>query len=289
VASSGTEKLALLAGKGILPVMVASAAVERGYSVEAFGFEGMVDSGLEQVCQEVHTFPFLRLNSLYEKILDQGIKKAVTIGGIAHASVLDGMPSFDDLALEMWKKLPDRRVDSIMEALIEELARKGVEVLEVIGFLTDNLAPRGALTKRKPSRKEWEDISFGFEMAKAIGGLDMGQTVVIKHRAVMAAEAVEGTDQAIRRGGELAREGAVVVKVAKPGQDLRFDVPAVGVDTLDAMADSGCSVLAVETGMVLMVDREAMVDRADRDGMCIVGLTGQQAKDRGKKVRWQAK
>jgi len=196
----------------------------------------------------------------------------VTIGSIAQTSVIQGTPQFDDLAISLWKQLPDMRVDSIMNILIDELAGRGIEVVGSLDFLKGYLAEPGELGAKKPEPRQWEDIEFGYKMAKAIGKYDIGQTVVVKDRAVMAVEAVEGTDQAIIRGGRLAKSGAVVVKTAKPGQDLRFDVPVAGIDTLESMKSVGAAVLAVEAGMVLMVDKKAMAQMADQNGICIVGV-----------------
>lgn len=270
--SSGNKRLALLAGAGRLPVLVAEAAIEQGYEVVAFGFTGMIAPALSGVASAVHDEPFCKLGALFARIEDEGIKQAVTIGGIAQTSFIGGMPQFDEAALDLWSRLPDRRVDSIMRVLIDDLARRGVVMLTALKFLGRHLAPAGPFTRRKPTDKEWDDIRFGFRMAKAVGGLDVGQTVVVKHRAVMAVEAVEGTDQAIRRGSGLAGGQAVVVKVAKPGQDLRFDVPAVGLETLLTMKDSKAEVLAVEAGIVLMVERDEMVARANELDLAMVGV-----------------
>lgn len=279
--SSGTKKLGLFVGHGRLPLLVAESARARGYEVLAFGFKGMMDEGLKEIATAVYDFPFCNLGAVFDRIEKEGIKEAVTIGGIAQTSVLEGMPQFDELALSLWKRLPDRRVDSIMEILIDVMTERGIEIAHAISFLTDHLAPGGGLTRKKASDKQWEDIRFGFRMAKAIGGLDIGQTVVAKHRAIRAVEAVEGTDRAILRGGELAQGGAVVVKVAKPGQDMRYDVPAVGMETVKAMQQTKSSVLAVETDKVLMVEREDMIAYADKKGIAIVGVSEEEAGEDG--------
>lgn len=261
-----------MAGSGLLPVLVARSARAQGLEMEAFGFRGMMDEALREAAAAYHDVPFCQLESLISRMEERRIKRAVTIGSIAQTSVLGGTPQFDELALTLWKRLKDRRVDSIMGILVDELSGRGIEVVEALRFLDDHLAPAGSFTEREPSDQEWKDIRFGFRLAKEIGGLDVGQTVVIKHRAVMAVEAVEGTDQAILRGGELAKGGAVVVKVAKPGQDMRFDVPTVGLETLENMRRSGASVLAVEAGMVLVVGKKAMIALADKAGIAMVGV-----------------
>ena len=274
-----SKRLALLAGNDRLPLLVARSARAAGYQVIAFGFKGMMIPELDEAADQVFEFPFCHLGSIFHKMEESGIKQAVTIGNIAQTNVIGGMPRFDDLALEVWRRLPDRRVDTIMEILVREIEKRGIEVLPSARFLEDHLAPRGVLTERAPTDKEWGDLRFGFRMARAIGGLDIGQTVVVKHRAVMSVEAVEGTDAAIRRGGELARGGAVVVKVAKPRQDPRFDVPAVGRETIEAMHRAGANLLAVEAGRVLIVEKEPMITWADEAGIGIVGVTEEEVRE----------
>lgn len=278
--SSATNKLALLAGNGILPATLAESAAARGYEVHAYGFEGMIAPEVRKAAASVFEVPFCKLGAVVEKMQADGMTRAVTIGSIAQMSVIGGMPQFDGLALELWKKLPDRRVDSIMRVLLDELKSRGIETLELPPFLDELLAPAGAIASRPPTAEEWEDIRFGFGLAKYIGGRDIGQTVVVKHRAVMAVEAVEGTDQAILRGGALAKGGAVVVKVAKPGQDLRFDIPTVGLETIASMKAHGSLTLAVEAGQVLTVDRGELVRRADAAGIAIVGVRQEETDER---------
>ncbi|MFO8056536.1 MAG: UDP-2,3-diacylglucosamine diphosphatase LpxI [bacterium] len=274
---SGTEILGLLAGTGRLPVMVAEAAARAGHRVYTFGFQGMMSPELYRVSEEVNEFPFCRLAPIMSRMEEKGISRVVTIGAITQMSFLSGTPRFDDLALEIWKRLEDRRVDTVMGELVKELTAHDIQVVEALRFLQDHLVSAGVLTGREPSEPEWEDVRFGFAMAKAIGGLDIGQTVVVKHRAVMAVEAVEGTDRAILRGGRIAGKRAVVAKVAKPGQDMRFDVPAAGVETIESMKEVSASALALEAGKVLLVDREDVISRAEEAGICIIGLTEKEA------------
>ncbi len=278
MASTGTDKLAILAGSGSLPALVARAARQKGYAVGAFGFEGVMSPKLAEEVDELFHVPFIQISSLLEKIKELGYDKAVTIGGVTQTSVVVGAPKFDDLALELWRQLPDRRVDTMMKKLLDTLEEYGIKVLKVTDFLGDHLAPSGELTDKKPEPHQMKDVRFGFHMAKAMGGLDVGQTVVVKNGAVMAVEAVEGTDQAIRRGSELGKGGVCVVKVAKPGQDLRFDVPAVGIETIETMRASNAALLAVEAGMVLMVEKGKVIQRANDLGIIVAGLTEEEAK-----------
>jgi hypothetical protein len=162
--------------------------------------------------------------------------------------------------------------DGILRAVADELAREGIEIVSSTQYLPELVAPQGCLTKRKPNKSEKEDIDFGFQVAKELGRLDIGQCVVVRKKTILAVEAIEGTDAAIRRGGDLAREGAVVVKVSKPHQDLRFDVPAVGLGTVKAMAEVKAAALAVESGKTLLFDKDEMITYADELRIAIVSV-----------------
>ena len=159
-----------------------------------------------------------------------------------------------------------------MLAIVEEIEKDGIEVVDQTLYLKPLMPPTGVLTKRRPTPEEEDDIRFGFVTAKAMGGMDIGQTVVVKNKAVMAVEAIEGTDACIRRGGELGRGKSVVVKVAKPNQDVRFDVPAVGKQTIQSMLDSGCTVLAMEAERTLFVEQEEVLKLANAHDLCICAV-----------------
>jgi DUF1009 family protein len=164
--------------------------------------------------------------------------------------------------------------DDILRAVADELAKEGIEIVSSILYLPDLVAQPGCLTRKKPSRAEQEDIRFGWKVAKELGRLDIGQCVVVRRKTVLALEAMEGTNETILRGGSLGKEKAVVVKVSKPKQDLRFDVPAVGVDTVRTMARVKASVLAVEAAKTLIFDKIEMITYADESGISIIALEG---------------
>ena len=186
------------------------------------------------------------------------------------------------------KELPDLRVlkifarlknfsdDTLTLALVDELAAEGIAVLDQTELLRPLMPEPGVLSKRQPTEPELADMRFGLAMAKQIGGLDIGQTVVVKNRAIMAVEAIEGTDACIRRGGQLGRGGVTVAKSAKPQQDMRFDVPGIGPDTIDSMIQAGAVALVIEAGRTLVVDREKMVEKADQHGITIVAMSGDE-------------
>ena len=166
--------------------------------------------------------------------------------------------------------------DTITLAIVDELAKDGISVLDQTKYLKPLMPGPQVFTKKKPTEAQMADVAFGFEAAKAIGAIDLGQTVVVKDQAVMAVEAIEGTDACIKRGGSLARGGAVVVKTAKPGQDTRFDMPAVGLTTLSSMEESGCAVLAIEAWHTLFAEKEAVLQEADKKGIVILAVEGKK-------------
>jgi DUF1009 family protein len=169
-------------------------------------------------------------------------------------------------------RLAVRNTDSLIGGVADALGRDGITLLPSIAFLEDQLATPGPMTRRRPHAEEQKDVAYGETVARALAGLDLGQTAVVKGRAAVALEAMEGTDETIRRAGRIAGAGTCVVKVSKPRQDMRFDVPVVGEGTLDAMRDAGARVLAIDAGRTLLIDRSAFLERADREGMAVVGL-----------------
>ena len=231
------KKLGLIAGKGDLPIAVAGEAKARGYSVIAFGLESLADESLGSYVDEMKWINVGKFGKLIDGLKKSGVKEAVMAGKVSKTLLYKSKITPDLRAVKLLFSLKDRKDDSILLAIADELAKEGITLLDITMFSRELLMPAGVLTKSRPSEDEWKDIKFGWEIAKEIGRMDIGQTVVVKDRAVMAIEAIEGTDEAIRRGGKLAGKGAVVVKVSKPNQDMRFDVPTVGVQTVLAMRE----------------------------------------------------
>src|SRR3990172_172175 len=245
-----TKMIGLIAGAGEMPFIWARAARGKGAEVIAVAIAEEARKGLDGIVSQLHSFIVGKVN---KSLIFKDIK-------------------FDLKAITLMARLKDRKDDTIMLAIVDELKKEGIDVIEQTIFLEEMMPGPGILSKRKPTREEMADIEFGLEMAKGIAGLDIGQTVVVKDKAVMAVEAIEGTDEAIRRGGALGRGGIVVVKVAKPNQDLRFDIPTVGIDTLKAMLDSGGKALALEANKTFLVDMEDVIKEADRNGIAIVAV-----------------
>lgn len=265
------ERIGLIAGNGRFPIIFADNARKLGYHVSAVAHEGETEPELASHVDRIHWVKIGQLSKLIKAFKQDGVHQAVMLGGIKKTHVFTTVrPDFRTLALAtrlaLWKD------DDILREFAKELEQEGIAICESTFGLEGILVEEGTLTERAPSEKEWADIRYGWNVAYDVGRLDIGQCVVIKDRVVVAVEAAEGTDEAIKRGGELAKEGAVVVKRSKPQQDLRFDLPAVGPRTIEVMASVKASVLAVEAGRTILLDREIMLDKARSARVAIVGI-----------------
>jgi len=268
------KKLGLISGSGELPLVVAEEARLKGYSVIAIGLEPLADKALASAVDEIKWISVGRLGAVIDTLKKAGVKEAVMAGKVPKSLLYKSRIVPDLRAVKVLFSLKDRSDDSIMMAIIKELEKDGITLLNTTDFSSELLTPEGILTKKAPSEDEWKDIAFGFKIAKEMGRLDIGQTVVVKNQAVMAVEAIEGTDEAIRRGGRLAGHGAAVIKVSKPHQDLRFDVPVVGMDTLRAMIEAQVRVLALEVKKSILLNRGELLKKADKSKISIVGYHG---------------
>ena len=267
------KKLGLIAGKGELPMAVADEAKMQGYTVIAVGLEPLADKALSSHVDEIQWVNVGKFGKIIDAMKKSDIREAVMAGKVSKTLLYKSKITPDLKAVKLLLSLNDRRDDSVLLAITEELAREGVMLLDISRFCSALLAPNGVLTKDAPSDENWKDISFGWKIAKEMGRLDIGQTVVVKNKAVMAVEAIEGTDEAIKRGGILAGKDAVVVKVSKPNQDMRFDVPTIGLDTLKAMKTVHARVLAVEANKCIVLNRDKIKNEAKTAGISIVGYT----------------
>ena len=266
-------KLGLLAGLGKLPVEFAKAAKAMGFSVFAVSLVEGVDQSLQAVTADLRQISIARLDEIITYLKEHEITKVTMIGKVTKEILFSGNHEMPDARmLKVLASLPDRSDDTMMMAFVKELAMEGIQVFDQTALIRSLMPEAGTLTKREPSVAEQKDMEFGFKIAKEIGGLDIGQTVVVKDLAVMAVEAIEGTDACIRRGGELACGGAVVAKVAKPEQDLRFDMPTVGVQTIESMLAVDAKAIVMEAGKTLLVEREKVIALADANGMTIVAM-----------------
>lgn len=251
--------------------MFAEAARERGKKVVAIAHLNESSPELEQATDALCWVKLGQLGKIISFFKKHGAKEAVFAGSITKTRIFrDVLPDLKGITL--WNKIDARQDDAILRAVAGVLENEGIKILASTCYLDHLFFQKGLLTKKKLSKDQLEDIQFGWKIAREIGRLDIGQCVVVRERSVMAVEAIEGTDAAIRRGGELARAGAVVVKLKKPNQDFRFDLPATGVETIKTLASVDGSVLAVEAGQSLLFDKEEMIDTANRLGITVVGL-----------------
>ncbi len=265
------KKIGLIAGNGNFPIVFARAAREKGLQVVAVAHEGETMPELAQWVDGIYWIKVGQLGKLISIFREQNVADVLMAGGIKKTRLFEGgMPDLRGMAL--LAKMIHKKDDSILRAVARELESEGITVRESTLYLDNIVAAPGVLTGRKPSKEEKLDIEFGWQMAKEVGKLDIGQTVVVKDRAVLAVEAIEGTDEAIRRGGGLCGKGAVVVKICKPHQDLRFDLPAVGTMTIQSMEQVKASCLAVEAGKTIMIERDVLVRNADQAGIAIVAI-----------------
>ncbi len=265
------EKIGIIAGSGQFPLLFIKAAREAGRIVVVVAHKGETLPEVAAVADVVCWVKLGQLGKIVRFFHEEGVGETVFLGAITKTQVFKDV--FPDLkGLTLWNKIDTRQDDAILRAVASALEREDIKVLESTLYLRHLLFPGGVLTKKKPSREQRLDIEFGWRNARAIGQLDIGQCVVVRNLSVLAVEAIEGTDATILRGGGLAREKAVVVKVRKPSQDFRFDLPATGLKTVESLVTVKAAVLAVEAGQSLLFDREVMVKAADKAGLVVVGV-----------------
>lgn len=267
--SKEKDTIGLIAGGGQFPIILAESAKGQGHTVVAVAHHGETDPALEEKVDRIVWIRLGQLGQLLSVLKTNHIRKALMAGTIDKKGMFSRIrPDLKGLAL--MSKLAIFHDDDILRAVAKELEANGIQVVSSVFYAPQLLASEGCLTRRRPTPREKEDIDLGWHVAKEIGKLDIGQCVVVRQKTVLAVEAMEGTDDTILRGGKLAREKAVVIKVSKPNQDLRFDIPTVGLKTLEAMTEVKASVLAVEAGKTLIFDKVKVIDYANRNGISIV-------------------
>lgn len=266
------KTIGLLAGVGRLPVEFARAARGMGFKVIAIGLLPGVDNELSSAADKFYAISVGELDKIITTLKDEAVSEVTMIGKITKELMFAGAVQLDVRMQKLLAGLKDNSDDTIMLAFVREFAATGIGVLDQTALIRALMPAEGLLSKRAPSDTERADMEFGFAMAKQIGGLDIGQTVVVKNLAVMAVEAIEGTDACIRRGGQLGRGGIVVAKVAKPNQDMRFDMPTVGPDTITAMIEVRAAALVIEAGKTLLVDKQTVLKLAEEHSIAIMAM-----------------
>lgn len=274
--STAEKRIGLIAGGGPFPLLFAQKARKNGYAVHAICFHHETDRPLEESVADMETIYIGQVGRLIDFFKKRGIAEVVMVGAINKpTSVMNIRPDFK--AMAMYARMrQNTHDDRVLRVFADTLEKEGITIRASTFLLPELLSEPGCWTRRRPSRQEKSDIRLGWRMAKAIGNLDIGQCVVVGNGMVLAVEAVEGTDSTIKRGGSLASESAVLVKVCKPIQDFRFDVPAVGAQTILTMHASGVRVLAIEAGRTVVFDREEMIAEADHRKISIIALNDEQ-------------
>jgi UDP-2,3-diacylglucosamine hydrolase len=267
-------RIAIIAGNGKFPFLVLDAARSQGHDVTVIAIKEEASKDLEQAVAgppkaDLHWVSIGQLGTFLKILKQAQITTAVMAGQVKHVKIFSIVP--DLTAMAMMAKLATRNTDSLIGAVADLMREHGIELINSAQFLQPLLAGAGSLSARAPNEAERKDLEFGYRMADTIAGLDIGQTIAVKHQAVVAVEAMEGTDETIARAGDLAGDGVTIVKVAKPRQDMRFDVPIVGLATIQSMRRAGAKVLSVDAGKTLIFDRDAFFKSADEAGIAAVG------------------
>jgi DUF1009 family protein len=269
VVTSNSAPIGIIAGKGKFPLLFAQEAQKNHQTLIVIALKEEMNENLAPYAKAVHTVSVAKLDTIIQTLKKAGVQKAVMAGRVEHTKLFsDLIPDFR--AAQLLLKIKDRRADSILGAVAEEMKKDGIDLLPSTTFLEHLLPQPGLLTKRKLSQTEQKDVEFGIKIAQGLAALDVGQTVAVKSKAVLAVEAFEGTDACIRRAASFGKEHIVVVKSAKPHQDLRFDVPIIGMQTMKVLTETQAQVLAVQANKTLMLEKEKCIDWANDHNISIL-------------------
>ncbi|HEY3381841.1 MAG TPA: UDP-2,3-diacylglucosamine diphosphatase LpxI [Vicinamibacterales bacterium] len=268
-------RIGLIAGNGTFPFLVLDAARRLGHhvtivAVQEEAFPELNSAAAHEPQADITWLSLGQLSTCIETFRAAGVTQAVMAGQVKHVKIFSGIVP-DRLLLSVLLRLRARNTDALISAVADVMRDHGIELLDSTAFLTPLLARAGCLSARRPTGQEEVDLAFGYRMADAVAGLDIGQTLAVKDAAVVAVEAMEGTDEVIARAGRLAGPGTRIVKVAKPNQDMRFDVPVIGLATIEAMRQAGATVLSVDAGKALVFDLDELIRAADAGGIAVVG------------------
>lgn len=259
----------LIAGNGQFPFLVVEGAKKLGQQLIVVAIKEEADKRIEEIADKVVWVGIGQLGKMIKVFKSEGVEKAVMAGQVKHVQIFGS--AFPDWRMaKMLYNLPRRNTDSLIGGIADELSKEGIELIDSTYFTQDNLAKEGVLTKRKPKDFELENIEYGLIVANEIARLDLGQTIVVRQKACVAIEAMEGTDATIKRAGELAKGNLTVIKVAKPNQDMRFDVPVVGLPTIQTMISAGATCLCFTPNKTLIFDKDEMLKLANANNICIV-------------------
>lgn len=265
------NKQCLIAGDGELPIKMAQYASNNGFNVVAVSLSSDNCKQLKKYCTKVYSCAPGEILKITNILKDEKIKQLTFLGKV-HKGLILKRPKFDSRAIEMLKSATRLNDDQVMLLIVEELSRLGITVLDQTIFIKDLMIPTGVLSKLNPTQAQLDDVHYGYAIAKEMGKLDIGQSVVVKDKMIMAVEAIEGTDRCIIRGAKIAKKNASVVKVSKPSQDKRFDIPAIGLHTLKTMKKHKANLIAVEAGETIIVNADEVIEFANKNNMIVMAV-----------------
>lgn len=268
---NGTKRIGLIAGNGKFPLLFAREASRHGLEVVVIAIRNDTSWLINLLAKKIYWLTLKDYSRMFEIFKKEDINKVIMAGQVNPRSLFH-KDLGDPLLKNLLNAIADKRPDTVFSAVADMLGSHNIELVDSTLLLERFLSPKGTLTRTEPDERTWQDIRFGFAMAKHVASIDIGQTLVVKDGAIVAVEAIEGTDSAIRRGGCLARGGIVVIKVSKPEQDMRFDIPVVGPRTIKNLSSVHGKCLAIEAEKTLVIDRELCVRMADKKGIAIVGV-----------------
>ena len=266
------KKIGLIAGNRKFPLILAEALKKRDFYIVAVAIRGDTSPLLGRVVDKIHWLSLAQFSKMFDIFKKEGITEAVMAGQITPRRLFTKEIEKDRLLNQIITGLKDKKADTIFGKIADELNESGITLLNSTIFLENYLPKKGSLTKEEPDFQTWEDIYFGLELARAIAGLDIGQTVAVKSKAVVAVEALEGTDNLIKRSGRVSGGGFTLIKVSKPMQDKRFDIPVVGLNTIKNLISSRAKCLAIEADNTLFIDKEKAVKLAEKNGIIVVAI-----------------
>ena len=281
--SEAEPPLGMIAGAGLLPRLVAEGARAAGRRVVIVGLRGWADPGLAEVCEALYWRGVVRMGGWVRALREAGCSEAVMVGRVAKADMF-GMPRWkqwllylpDLTSIRVWYSVRDRRNEALLRAVADEMERQGVPLIDSTRYAADALAEEGTLTPFAPPARVLADVEFAWPVLKQVAALDIGQSLAVKEREIIAVEAIEGTDGLIKRAGELCPQGGwTLIKAGKPGQDMRFDVPTVGPETIENLHAAGAAALVIEAGKTFVLERERLLELAARHRIAIVGMRGE--------------
>jgi len=266
------RKIGLIAGNRKFPLVFSEAAKKKGCYIVAVAIKGDTSPKLKGLVDKIYWIGLDKFRSMFEIFRQEGITEVVMAGQISPRKLFSKEIQKDEELKNLLASIKDKKADTIFGSIAERLKDSGLKLLDSTTFLEEHLPKKGTLTRREPEFYIWEDIYFGLELAKEIALLDIGQSVAVKNKAIVAVEALEGTDNIIKRAGKITRGGFTLVKVSKPKQDMRFDIPVVGLSTIKNLSKAGGSCLAFEAEKTLFIDKEQSLRLADRKGISVVAV-----------------